>query len=126
MFKKGTPSQCIIQCNRYMWAMEDVMGNIGERSQKKRKKKLQRQMLPRTSVVLLLLVIVAELPFTLCRHPTLCLHHVLYFIWASLETLGGIEPLKVGVRVHPGSVEVANRVVTLGHSIGHTGICNHV
>lgn len=43
--------------------------------------------LPRTSVVLLLLVIVAELPFTLCRHPTLCLHHLLYLIGAALVPL---------------------------------------
>ena len=43
--------------------------------------------LPRTSVVLLLLVIVAELPFTLCRHPTLCLHHLFYLIGAALVPL---------------------------------------
>lgn len=44
-------------------------------------------MLPRTSIVLLLLVVVAELPFTLGCHPTLCLHHLLYFIGSTLVPL---------------------------------------
>jgi hypothetical protein len=57
------------------------------------KKKVDK--LPRTSVVLLLLVVVAELPFTLCRHPTLCLHHLLYLIGTALVPLGGIEALHV-------------------------------
>lgn len=65
-------------------------------------------MLPRTSVVLLLLVIVAELPFTLCRHPTLCLHHLLYLIRAALVPLRGIKALHVARGVHPRVVELAN------------------
>ena len=77
-------------------------------------KRLQRQMLPRTSVVLLLLVIVAELPLTLCCHPTLRLHHLLYFIGATLETLRGIEALDIGTGMHPG-IELADRVMTLAH-----------
>ena len=79
-------------------------------------------MLPRTSVVLLLLVIVAELPLTLCRHPTLRLHHLFYFIGATLESLRGIEALNVGSRVHP-RIELADRVMTLGHRVDHAWIC---
>lgn len=60
-----------------------------------RKEREKNNMLPRTSVVLLLLVIVAELPFTLCRHPTLRLHHLFYFIRTALVPLRGVEALCV-------------------------------
>lgn len=60
-----------------------------------------KTMLPRTSVVLLLLVIVAELPLTLCCHPTLCLHHLFHFTRAILETLGSVKALEVTAGVHP-------------------------
>lgn len=56
----------------------------------------EEKALPRTSVVLLLLVVIAEFPFTLCRHPTLCLHHLLYFIGTVLESLRRVEALVVG------------------------------
>lgn len=79
--------------------------------------------LPRTSVVLLLLVIVAEFPLTLCRHPTLCLHHLLYFIGPVLETLGSVEALGVGIGVNAGTVELADGVVTLGHVACNATIC---
>lgn len=81
----------------------------------KKKKEPKMMMLPRTSVVLLLLMIVAEFPLTLCRHPTLCLHHLLYFIGTVLDPLGGIEALSVRARVRPRSVEFADGVVALGH-----------
>lgn len=79
-------------------------------------------MLPRTSIVLLLLMIVAEFPLTLCRHPTLYLHHLIHFIWASLKPLRSIESLHIGVGVHPCAVEVADRVVALCR-VGHTRVC---
>lgn len=72
-------------------------------------------MLPRTSVVLLLLMIVAEFPLTLCRHPTLCLHHLLYFIGTTLEPLGGVEALSVRAGVHARTVEFADGVMALRH-----------
>lgn len=59
-----------------------------------------KTMLPRTSVVLLLLVIVTELPLTLGCHPTLCLHHLLHFIGAVLEPLGGVKALDVAAGRH--------------------------
>jgi hypothetical protein len=62
----------------------------------------------KASVVLLLLMIVAEFPLTLCRHPTLCLHHLFHFIGASLEPLRSIKALHTGVRVHPCAVKIAN------------------
>lgn len=58
-------------------------------------------------------MIVAELPFTLSRHPTFCLHHLLYFIRATLVTLRGIEALRVAGRVHSRTLELADRVVSL-------------
>lgn len=72
-------------------------------------------MLPRTSVVLLLLVIVTELPLTLGCHSTFCLHHLLRFIGAILESLGGVKALKVAAGVRPRTVKVADRMVTLRH-----------
>lgn len=68
-------------------------------------------------------MIVAEFPLTLCRHPTLCLHHLLYFIGAILEPLGGVEALSVGAGVNAGAVELADGVVTLGHGAGEAGVC---
>jgi hypothetical protein len=65
------------------------------------------------SVVLLLLVVVAELPFTLCRHPTLRLHHLLYFIRTTLVTLRGVETLHIAGLVHARALEFADRVVSL-------------
>lgn len=94
------------------------MGGIWQRSKKKRKEK---QKLPRTSVVLLLLVVVAELPLTLCCHPTLCLHHLFHLIWAALVPLGGIEALEIARGGHARVIEFADRVVTLG-AAGDTGI----
>ena len=81
-------------------------------------------MLPRTSIVLLLLMIVPELPLTVCRHPTLCLHHLFHFIRAILETLGGVEALNVAAGLHPRAVEVADGVVTLGHWAHSARICS--
>ena len=79
-------------------------------------------MLPRTSVVLLLLMIVAELPLTLCRHPTLCLHHVFHFTLATLESLGGVKALHIGTGVHTGCFEVTDGVMTGGHRVHRTGV----
>lgn len=87
-------------------------GIVEEDAGEEERKRLQRQMLPRTSVVLLLLVIVAELPLTLCCHPTLRLHHLLHFVGTTLESLRGIEALEGGIRVHP-RIELADRVMTL-------------
>jgi hypothetical protein len=70
---------------------------MGEYQENKGERYPKRQMLPRTSVVLLLLMIVAELPLALCCHPTLCLHHLLYLVGATLETLGCIVSRDVGV-----------------------------
>lgn len=81
----------------------------------KKKKEPKMMMLPRTSVVLLLLMIVAEFPLTLCRHPTLCLHHLLYFIGTILEPLRGVEALSVRAGVRPRAVEFADGVMALGH-----------
>lgn len=67
-------------------------------------------------------MIVAEFPLTLCRHPTLCLHHLLYFIGAILEPLGGIKALGVGAGMTAGIVELANGVVALGHGAGEARI----
>lgn len=81
--------------------------------------------LPRTSVVLLLLMIVAELPFTLSCHPTLRLHHLFYFIWASLVPLRGIEALRIAGGGHSGAFELAHRVVSLGAAISaHARVCH--
>lgn len=85
------------------------------REKRVKKKKKKRQRSSHTSVVLLLLVIVAELPLTLCRHSTLCLHHLLCLTRATLEPLSGIVALEVGSRVDTRSVEIAERVVTLGY-----------
>lgn len=81
----------------------------------------KKKALPRTSVVLLLLVVIAEFPFTLCRHPTLCLHHLLYFIGTTLESLGRVEALDVGGNA--GTIELADGVVTLGHGASDASIC---
>ena len=68
-------------------------------------------------------MIVAEFPFTLCRHPTLCLHHLLYFIGTILETLGSVEALGVGIGMNAGTVELTDGVVTLGHVASNATIC---
>lgn len=83
--------------------------------------------LPRTSVVLLLLVVVAELPFTLCRHPTLRLHHLFYFIRAILVPLRGIEALRISGGMHSGAFELADRMVSLGAAAAaaHTRVCRY-
>lgn len=100
-------------------------GSIHGECQKENEKRKQKgaKRLPRTSVVLLLLVIVAEFPLTLCRHPTLCLHHLFYFIGTTLETLGGVETGELGVGGNAGAVELADGVVTLGHGAGEASIC---
>lgn len=91
----------------------------GIKQKETKMRKDQMMMLPRTSVVLLLLMIVAEFPLTLCRHPTLCLHHLLYFIGTTLEPLRGVEARGVRARVHARPIEFADRVVALRH--GSTG-----
>lgn len=68
-------------------------------------------------------MIVAEFPLTLCRHPTLCLHHLLYFIGTILETLGSVEALGGGIGVNAGTVKLADGVVTLGHVASNATIC---
>jgi hypothetical protein len=125
MFKKEKKGHLV---PRYYTRRQIHVGNEkrGEywREEKQRlQEEKNKQTLPRTSVVLLLLVIVAELPLTLSRHPTLCLHHLLYFIGTALEALRRVEALQVGVGVHPRSVEVADGVVALGHGTGNAGVC---
>lgn len=105
----------------YINAWENDHGEY--KNAKIQEEKNDDQTLPRTSVVLLLLVIVAEFPFTLCRHPTLCLHHLLYFIGTILETLGSVEALGVGIGMNAGTVELADGVVTLGHVASNATIC---
>jgi hypothetical protein len=112
MFRKEVKAQKYHTKHRIHDCEIASWGNI----KRTRGKISKRQMLPRTSVVLLLLVIVAELPLTLCCHPTLRLHHLFYFVGATLETLGCI--VTGGVRV----AELADRVVTLSHRSRHTGI----
>lgn len=82
----------------------------------------EEKALPRTSVVLLLLVVIAEFPFTLCRHPTLCLHHLLYFIGAVLESLRRVEALGVW-GVGASAIKLADGVVTGGHGASNARIC---
>jgi len=70
-------------------------------------------------------MIVAELPFTLSCHPTLRLHHLFYFIRASLVPLRGIEPLCIAGGGHSGAFELAHRVVSLGAAVAaHARICH--
>lgn len=89
-----------------------------------RKKRFKNaKTLPRTSVVLLLLMVVAQLPLTLCCHPTFCLHYLFHFTGATLESLSSIESLKVGRRLSPSTIEFADGVVTLGHCSHETGVC---
>lgn len=101
-----------------------IAGNIKKKKKKERSENNghdEENALPRTSVVLLLLVVIAEFPFTLCRHPTLRLHHLLYFIGTTLESLRRVEALGVGVGA--GAIELADRVVTRSHGAGNASIC---
>lgn len=93
---------------------------------KRRESESKRQRSSHTSVVLLLLVVVAELPLTLCRHSTLCLHHLLRLAGATLEPLRGIEALEVGGWVDTGTVKITERVVTLGNGAHNPGIFDFV
>jgi len=97
-----------------------IAGNI-KKERRENNNHDEEKALPRTSVVLLLLVVIAEFPFTLCRHPTLRLHHLLYFIGTTLESLRRVEALVVGVWA--GAIELADRVVTRGHGASNASIC---
>ena len=98
-----------------------IAGNI-KKERRENNNHDEEKALPRTSVVLLLLVVIAEFPFTLCRHPTLRLHHLLYFIGTVLESLRRVEALGAG-GVGASTIELADGVVTGGHGASNASIC---
>jgi hypothetical protein len=77
-----------------------------------------------TSIVLLLLVVVAELSFTLCCHPPLCLHHLLGLIRATgwLVPLASVEALEVGPREGARIAEIAPGRLVPRRGASHAGI----
>jgi hypothetical protein len=73
-------------------------------------------------------VIVAELPLSLCCHPTFRLHHLIHLIRPTLVPLGSVEALGVTGRVRSvvGIVvlKLADGMVALGAA--HARVCHGI
>ena len=69
-----------------------------------------------TPVILLFLVVVAQFTLTLRGHAALGLQHLFCFIRSWLVSLVRIEILKVRASMGADLVEIANGVMSLGHS----------